>query len=179
MSKKKGTKLRTTGKYLGAGLGSALIASLGFLGFGDVGKESMQSDLDKIAELEDANSELALDVSTLKAELESHADIIEEAEGEEAMISLAEAEILDETRDMEDFLVSEFGWEIEDDDDIVISELGDVDTIESDYDEGNYVFKFHDVLVKYENEDNEYDERLDIFVRIVDGDVEQIIYTEA
>jgi hypothetical protein len=138
--------------------------------------EELQLSYDEVA-LENAG--LLLDVEALKAELLLHSEIIEEAEAEEAMSVLAYLEILDETRDIEDFLVDEFGWDISDDDDIVIGEARDIEVIESDFEDEDYVFRFKYVPVSYEDDDNEYDEMLDIYVRIKDGDVDQIAYVEA
>jgi len=137
---------------------------------------SLKGDL---AQLNASYSELVLTNEQLQNELLKYDEVIKEAKAEEDAEVLALNEMLDSTRDFEDFLEDELGWEIEDDDDIEISDYDNVKTIYDNYDDEEYTFKFHDVLVKYSDDDNEYDERLDIYVTVEEGEVTEISFEVA
>lgn len=181
----------------------ATALGLGGLVIGGLGAGFIADDSQDVAELQDQitalqevidNSALALeDKEALIAELndsliatqeefeqfmEEYADAIREVEAENEAIELAKEEILDETRDAEDFLESEFGWDIEDDDDIEFR-FDEVEILKSDYDDEKYMFKFTGVKVTYEDDDNDYTEYLDITVEVEEGEVEDISYEEA
>jgi len=111
--------------------------------------------------------------------LEDFDDIIEEQEAEDEALALAKEEILEDTRDLEDYLEEEFGWDIGDDDDIVLSFLGDVEVLKSDFEDERYTFVFEHVKVTYDEDDEDYKEYIDIKVKVKEGEVVDIDYMEA
>jgi hypothetical protein len=177
-------------KQIGAlSVGAVLVGAGGIAtGFG-LDKETVCDNtdlLDKISllegnfsDLEASYSELLLTNTELKVELLSYDSVIKEVKAEEVAEVFAWSEVLDDTRDLEDFLESEFGWDIGDDDNIELSDYYDVEFIESDYDDEKYVIKFEDVRVDYEDDDNEYSERINISVIVEEGEIERIDYVEA
>ena len=138
--------------------------------------EAKEADFDAL--LVDFNG-LVLDKEALKLELAKYEDEIAEIEAENGAEDLAKEEILKETRDLEDAVENMFGWDIGDDDDIVLSFLGDVEVLNSDFDDEDYTFVFEHVKVTYDEDGEDYKEYIDIKVKIRDGEVKDIDYMEA
>lgn len=122
---------------------------------------------------------IVLDKEALELELEGYEDVIAEVEAELGAEDLAKEEILEETRDLEDYLEDTFGWDIGDDDDLKLSFLGDVEVSESDFEDEEYTFVFEHVKVTYDEDDEDYVEYLDIEVKVKEGEVDEITYMEA
>lgn len=127
-------------------------------------------------------AELVKTVDSLKGDLSEYDSVIEEAVFEDMSVETAKAYVLRKDHKLRDWLESEYGLSIEDEEDLSISFVEkETEVSDVDMDDGEATVYFELRVEGFEDGDDDLDfvKHVSVTVELEDGDAESISFAEA